>query len=145
MSTISGCHRWGGWGRGSSEVAWVRSSSLLPTVPGSLPLLKDAQQGGSALGWSVVPTPRLGRATSRGPPQLGCRSEEANPQTHIFLPTTCQSSPASEGPGGVLEKLRKEGWPSATSPVSLASCKVGFYAAFLNVKPEVGISPRGWC
>lgn len=50
-------------GVGESSIAWVLSPSLLPAVPGSHPLLKDAQKGGSALGWSVVPTPRLGQAS----------------------------------------------------------------------------------
>lgn len=127
-----------GGGRGSSEVACVRSPSFLPTPQG-------CPTRGFSFGMECGPYPKAGTGNLMGLPQLGCRSEGAKPQTHIFLPTTCQSSPGSEAPGGVLEKLQKEGWASATSPMSLASCKVGFYAAFLNVKPEVGISLRGWC
>lgn len=64
-----------------------------------------------------------------------------NPKPTSFSQPRVNLHPGSGAQGGVVEKLRKEGWPSATSPAPVASGKVGFCAAFLNVQAEVGISP----
>lgn len=71
-------------------VLWVEEGgpggglgSVLLEVPRTHPLLTDAQRGGSASGWGVIPPCSWDRQI-QGPPQLGCRNEGAKHKSASF-------------------------------------------------------------